>query len=245
MVPEARLPDRIAAVTLDAGGVLALPSVTDALADRGLALDPAQILVAHHTAVAVEDALLTLGDGTDQLGDERAAYYSAFAVAVGLDGVAADRLAADLADLAESGTPWRVLAPGALDVVPALNRLGVPVAIVSNSDGTVAAQLATMGICQAGPGPCGEVAVVVDSGVVGVRKPDPAIFDHALGVLGSPPAQTLHVGDVVAFDVAAATAAGLGAAHYDATGRCDGPHPHVASLEELVALVAERRPLLD
>lgn len=237
------LPDRIAAVTLDAGGVLALPAVAEALAARGIEPDVDRILAAHHAAVAVEDALLADRlDVTDGLGAERRSYYAAFAAHVGLDGAEAAALVDDLDDLARREVPWRLVAPGAVDLVRALNRLGVPVAIVSNSNGTVAAQLAEMGICQTGDGPCGRVAVVVDSGAVGVRKPDPAIFDHALAALGTRREETLHVGDTVAFDVAAAQAAGLGAVHYDATATCSGDHAHVGSLAELVEVVQARRP---
>ena len=241
-MPPSGLPDRIAAVTLDAGGVLALPAVSDALAARGISLDLPRVLAAHHAAVAVEDALLAdRPDVVDGLGAERRSYYLAFAAHLGLDGPDAEALVADLDDLARREVPWRLVAPGAADLVPALNQLGVPVAVVSNSNGTVARQLAEMAICQAGPGPCGEVVVVVDSGAVGVRKPDPAIFDHALDVLGTPREETVHVGDTVAFDVVAARAAGLVGIHYDATGRCRGDHPHIAALEELVELVRSRR----
>jgi HAD superfamily hydrolase (TIGR01549 family) len=50
--------------------------------------------------------------------------------------------------------------------------------------------------------------VVADSGVVGVIKPEPAIFLHALRTLGSTPAECVMVGDSVKRDIAGA--AGLG-----------------------------------
>ena len=49
---------------------------------------------------------------------------------------------------------------------------------------------------------------VADSGVVGVIKPEPAIFLHALQALGSTPAESVMVGDSVKRDMAGA--AGLG-----------------------------------
>ena len=43
---------------------------------------------------------------------------------------------------------------------------------------------------------------------MGVEKPDPAIFRHALDALGVDPARAVHVGDTPAADVAGAIAAG-------------------------------------
>jgi putative hydrolase of the HAD superfamily len=52
--------------------------------------------------------------------------------------------------------------------------------------------------------------VVVDSTVVGVAKPDPAIFEHALPFFeGVPRERIAYVGDSVTMDVGGATAAGL------------------------------------
>ena len=199
------LPDPVEAVTLDVGGVLTLPPVVELLAAHGLHPTPLEILVAHHTAVAVEDRLLaTRSDAEDGLGPERGAYHRAFAVAVGAGDDVAVVLAEDLHGLARRELPWGLAAPWASETVAALTSGGVPVAIVSNSDGTVEAQLVEMAVCQVGPGPLPQVVCVVDSAVVGARKPDPAIFSPALEALGSEPAQTVHVGDTVAFDVAAA-----------------------------------------
>jgi putative hydrolase of the HAD superfamily len=50
---------------------------------------------------------------------------------------------------------------------------------------------------------------VIDSHVVGFKKPDPQIFYHALTVSRAEPACTLHVGDLYNVDVAGARAAGL------------------------------------
>jgi FMN phosphatase YigB (HAD superfamily) len=52
--------------------------------------------------------------------------------------------------------------------------------------------------------------VIVDSHVVGVAKPDPAIFDHALPHFAEfDRSRIAYVGDSVTMDVAAAAAAGL------------------------------------
>jgi putative hydrolase of the HAD superfamily len=86
---------------------------------------------------------------------------------------------------------------------------GMPVAVVSNNNGTAEEQLRHFAICQVGPGPLPSVTIVVDSALVGVAKPDPAIFRPALEALGTPPARTLYVGDTVHADVHGAVAAGM------------------------------------
>ena len=86
---------------------------------------------------------------------------------------------------------------------------GIPVAIVTNNDGTAARQLVEFGICQVGDGPLSSVAAVADSGILGIAKPDPRIFDPALEALGVEPGRALYVGDTVHADVYGARAAGM------------------------------------
>jgi YjjG family noncanonical pyrimidine nucleotidase len=51
---------------------------------------------------------------------------------------------------------------------------------------------------------------LISSEAVGIAKPHPAIFDHAIEWLGNPPrSQTLMIGDQLATDIAGANAAGI------------------------------------
>jgi putative hydrolase of the HAD superfamily len=50
---------------------------------------------------------------------------------------------------------------------------------------------------------------VLDSALVGVEKPDPAIFRAALDALGVAPGEALYVGDLYDVDVVGARAAGM------------------------------------
>jgi FMN phosphatase YigB (HAD superfamily) len=50
---------------------------------------------------------------------------------------------------------------------------------------------------------------VVDSGGVGVEKPDPQIFDHAFEIIDVPKDGAWYVGDTPGFDVVGARRAGL------------------------------------
>ena len=61
------------------------------------------------------------------------------------------------------------------------------------------------GVCQVGPGAGVEVRCVVDSHVVGVAKPDPAIFEHAaVHFPGVERSRIAYVGDSVTMDVSEA-----------------------------------------
>ncbi len=105
---------------------------------------------------------------------------------------------------------WRWPIPESLDALRQLAVLGVPLGVVSNASGQIADVLSRSGVCQAGDGRDVAMRVVVDSHVVGVAKPDPLIFDHALAYFdGLRREEITYVGDSVTMDIAAARAAGL------------------------------------
>jgi putative hydrolase of the HAD superfamily len=100
---------------------------------------------------------------------------------------------------------WEVYpeVPATLD---ALSRLGLRMAVVSNWDERLPPLLDSLGIGR-------RFDAVVFSAAVGVEKPDPRIFRHALERLGVPPEEAVHVGDSVREDVEGALAAGMEALH--------------------------------
>ena len=127
---------------------------------------------------------------------------------------------------------WRRPIAGALDVVARLHAAGRRLAVVSNAEGQVEQDLVAAGFGA-------YLETVVDSHRVGVAKPDPRIFAIALERLGAGAEQALYVGDVPAYDVAGARAAGMPAVlldpwgiHTDVTDAV-----RIASLSELPALL--------
>jgi len=112
----------------------------------------------------------------------------------------------------ERANLWTVVQPGARDALATLRRHGLVVACISNSDGSVAALLARVGLGA-------ELDFVVDSGVVGVEKPDPAIFALALERAGVTAAEAMHVGDLFSVDVVGARRAGIEPVLLDPLGR--------------------------
>ncbi len=85
---------------------------------------------------------------------------------------------------------------------------------------------------------------VVVSEEVGLLKPDPAIFAHAIAPLGALPHAALHIGDTRSQDIAGARAAGWQSAWINRSGTpaTDEDHPDVeiTSLDELVVLLGLR-----
>jgi putative hydrolase of the HAD superfamily len=229
----------VEAVFLDVGGVFHLPDhhlILGALARAEVDADPALLDRAHYAGVA---ALVDWPD--DEHGIWRA-YEEAYATAAG---VPPDRLDAGVAELdaafAAKGM-WSRVVPGSVEALRDLASHGLALAIVSNSDGTLEGRLAAEGICQVGPGRGVPMAVVIDSGAVGVAKPDPAIFAIALEATGVAPEAAIHVGDAVGADVAGARAAGVRPVHLDPHGFCaDTSHPHLRSLGELAPRLAGSR----
>jgi putative hydrolase of the HAD superfamily len=229
----------VSAILLDAGGVLLFPEpdlLLPPLRAAGVSPDLAALERAHYRAMVSQD----LARIPPAAGTWWRDYLSGYVVACG---VAVDRCDEVVGQVvaATRGTAWTHVGTGATDGLRALAALGLPMGIVSNSDGTVQAELRRLGVCYASNGPDAgaigvRVGVVVDSAVAGVAKPDPAIFRIALDALGVSASRTvLHVGDSVRYDVAGAIAAGLQPVHLDPHGFCPAPdgHRHVRSLTEL------------
>ncbi|MDR9450661.1 MAG: HAD family hydrolase [Acidimicrobiia bacterium] len=114
-------------------------------------------------------------------------------------------LTADMAEAFGGGkNMWNQPIPGARQTVVDLQARGYRVAVVSNSDGTVAEELGRAGFG-------GLFEAVIDSTDVAVSKPDPGIFEIALRALEVPAAGTWYVGDSHFHDMGGARAAGLAA----------------------------------
>lgn len=139
--------------------------------------------------------------------------------------------------------------PEVPEVLAELRRLGVELAVVSNWDGRLPAVLDDLGLGE-------HLEVVVYSAGVGVEKPHPVIFEHALARLGRRPEEVLHVGDRVREDVEGALALGMEALRVSRPGRSrdarrsearppvppgdGGDVPDLSSLPDLVAAARRR-----
>ena len=101
--------------------------------------------------------------------------------------------------------PGHHLAPTTPVLLETLRDRGLKTGLISNGfdpPDLVRAELARLGVAQL-------LDVIVMSGDVGTRKPDPAIFRYALEQLGVAPERALMVGDSVLNDIAGAKALGM------------------------------------
>jgi FMN phosphatase YigB (HAD superfamily) len=104
---------------------------------------------------------------------------------------------------------WSAVAPGVREGLQLVAGTGVKLGIVSNADGVMAERLRGLELLQVGPGLGVEVGCVIDSGAVGVMKPDPRIFELALDALGVRAEAAWYLGDIPGIDVVGARRAGL------------------------------------
>lgn len=134
-------------------------------------------------------------------------------VAGGLPGMAKvdfDRWFEDLYGEFGTASAWEPF-DDAVPLLESLRARGVRLAIVSNWDTRLRAILDERRLRP-------YFDAVVISAEVGWRKPHPAIFGKALGLLGCAPADALHVGDSVGDDVEGARAAGIRPVLLDRSG---------------------------
>ena len=193
------------AVLFDAGGVLVLPDPTvlaPLLAPYGGDPAIASHCRAHYAAMAVKSSARA-----------GAAFWSeydrAYVESVHVDPAHRDH-AAQLLNITRTAQLWRWPIPDSMSALRALAHDRVPMGVVSNASGQIEQELLRSEICQVGEGIGVAMRCVIDSHVVGVAKPDPQIFEHALAFFSEfDRAQIAYVGDSVTMDVGGATAAGL------------------------------------
>jgi HAD superfamily hydrolase (TIGR01509 family) len=144
-------------------------------------------------------------------GDERDAIESVASVLRALDIEAdPDRLEDGVAHLMRSCLPSARLVPGADDLVRSLHASGIRLAVVSSAayHPFLLWTLSMYRILD-----CFEA--VVSSAECGIYKTNPAIYRHALRLLGADPCDAAHIGDSQRFDVSSARAVGMRTVWFD------------------------------
>lgn len=215
----------IETVFLDAGNTLVsidFPWVASVLFEHGIEVEPETL--ARAEAAARPRLSEWLGSQRSTEGEETFRFYVRNVLGRLPD--LAERSAGEVAALADELVPllhrrgqahrlWRHVLPGVPEGLRALRALGLRLVVVSNSDGSAERGLEEVGLR-------GFFDAVVDSFVVGYEKPDPRIFEHALGLASAAPERALHVGDLFHADVTGARAAGIHAVLLDPFGDWDG-----------------------
>ncbi|CAN5541196.1 hypothetical protein BH24ACT4_BH24ACT4_10940 [soil metagenome] len=196
------------AVLFDVGGVITLPdpvSFGTALTPLGATATLVDLVRAHYVGMAAHAASDLEGRGPWR--DYVEAYLD-------VAGVPDDRRDDGRRAFARvfGHHCWRFPLVETVSAMEQLSYLGVPLGVVSNAAGHVEALIRNLNLCQVGPGGGVSVEIVVDSGVVGVEKPDPEVFAPAPEVMaarGVRPERIAYVGDSLRYDVAGARAAAV------------------------------------
>jgi putative hydrolase of the HAD superfamily len=124
---------------------------------------------------------------------------------------------------------WSKVPEGLGAALERVRAAKIPVVLVSNSEGMLDPLFRRLGIMD-------HFDLLLDSGKVGIEKPDPRIFHVATDRFGVDPAHALHLGDVYSTDVLGARAAGMRAALIDPFAHYDGTYPDVPRVPGVVAV---------
>lgn len=212
---NAKMPTRI--VTFDAGQTLIeldLDFLAARVATRGITVPPSALAAAEPAAWQRYDELDAAG-GLDhpQLWRELMTALLAGAGARAADARAA---AGWLFDQQPHANLFRRPIAGMVELARELAAGGARVAVLSNSEGRLAELLAEIGVRDA-------FDCVIDSGAVGVAKPDRRIFELAIEALGvRADCACVHVGDSWSADIAGALGAGWRAVWFGRHARATG-----------------------
>jgi HAD superfamily hydrolase (TIGR01549 family) len=221
-------------VTFDAGMTLVeldLDFLARRLAQRGIVVSPAALRAAAPAAWHRYDERVDTGGVHGRL------WHELIGEIITGAGAPADATAAAVEWLWAQQTEQNLFRAPIADMVALARRLradGLRTAVISNSEGRLAELLAEIGIADA-------FEHVIDSGRLGIEKPDPRIFAHALELLGvAAGTPAVHVGDSWSADVGGALAAGWCAIWYGrrAEPRDDPRVAHARDAAETAAALA-------
>jgi putative hydrolase of the HAD superfamily len=220
-------PEHVETVLLDAGGVLIdldYHYLARLLEARGGEVDIDALSRAESLARTELQSRVKEGERVSELWRD---YFHIILANVGTPLESHEPIIETLWEAHERFGLWTSPIPGAVETVKILKEQGFRLAVVSNAEGQVERDLTLAGFD-------GLFETVVDSHVVGVEKPDPAIFRIALERLDTRAEGAVYLGDVPAIDIVGAHAADIAAVLLDRHDLYpDIAAPRLKSIEEL------------
>lgn len=214
----------------DAGGTLVFPDqarLAEAAREAGATLEPEALFAECHKVIYDFD-LRVREQGWWEIYHLRG-YLKEIYGRKGMRGEALERAVEEAVRSDRERSLWCSTRPWVAEGLERLRAAGWRMSVISNADGRVAAMLEELGLA-------GYFERIFDSAILGIEKPDPAIFHHALAELGLRPEDTLYVGDIYHVDVLGANRAGVAAVHLDLFGSYEGwPGARLRDVGELAA----------
>lgn len=228
--------NRIATVLFDLGNTISHLDhafVAQVITRHGRAVETAEFAAAEYRGKAAIDAQMRARRfGTDAT--RQRPYFDSILESLNVAPEAWPSIGAELQEENTRSSLWRIIHDDTPSVLGALRARGFQLGVVSNADGRVPAALAAAGLAE-------HFAVVIDSHLVGLEKPDPRIFRLALDACGATPAEALFIGDIYEIDIVGARNAGMTALLLDPLGLYEGVDcERIDKLGRLLELLPER-----
>jgi len=227
------------AIFFDAGNTLLFPRLDDLvrlLHDEKLGAEPEDFHSAERFGKNKLDAWLWPQIRAGQVPRAIDRYYwseylGALLHRVGAPQGERSRLAQRIAERFRDIQLWSQVFPETGPFLDSLRAQGYTLGVISNSVGTLEHQLRRLGLAE-------RFDTIIDSAVVGIEKPNPAIFHLALRKAGIDASEALFVGDTYSTDIGGAQLAGLRGVLIDRVGAYSKVAcPRISALSELGAVL--------
>lgn len=206
------------AVFFDAGNTIVhidYGFIACAMSLEGFVKTPESIREAECRARVRLDKILAKGGSTEAF-EVFKAYMKFTFEGLGIPwGEGPERVYKNIVDYHRRTNLWNSPNPDAFEVLKELRSKGLILGVISNSDGSIEGVLQRAGLASL-------FHFILDSGVVGVEKPDPKIFMLALEKAEAAPERALHIGDIYSVDILGSMAAGLHGLLIDPVGAWEG-----------------------
>ncbi|PWT83607.1 MAG: hypothetical protein C5B44_00290 [Acidobacteria bacterium] len=220
------------AVFFDAGGTIVHPDwqrlAQLVAAESGQVFTPAEMHTAFYKMLRTIDAELANGIDSKQMKEPHSGFMRTFRV-LGIDESVCSRLRDQMTLEHQKRHLWCEPDSDASDVLAQLKSSGLRIAVISNTEDGRLKDSLTLANLES------HFEALIDSHLVGFRKPDPAIFHLALERMGTNADEAVYIGDSYGYDVRGAQQAGLRSILLDRSDSFEETQcPRIRRLSELV-----------
>lgn len=201
---------KIKAVFFDAGGTLIHldSSHICGLINEELETPPSHDSFRRAQFLAMKRVAELVAAGAGSTENLKREFYSTLLPKIGVSNIKLSGAVECVLKTALAEMLWRKADESTASALDQLKERGLALAVVSNSDGRIERAFEQAGLTH-------YFDFFIDSFLVGVEKPDPAIFQLAIERAAVAPHEAVYIGDLYDVDVIGARAAGLVPVLYD------------------------------